>query len=75
MNGSLYQKFIYIYISQLFQDILTYVLMKILFLILLTAVFLAAIAATYFIKKEQDNSIGNKFLRLIRKFDSWQMMR
>ncbi|HWV69923.1 hypothetical protein [Chitinophaga sp.] len=49
--------------------------MKILFLILLTAVFLAAIAATYFIKKEQDNSIGNKFLRLIRKFDSWQMMR
>lgn len=75
MNGSLYQKFIYIYISQLFQDILTYVLMKILFLLLLTAVFLAAIAATYFIKKEQDNSIGNKFLRLIRKFDSWQMMR
>lgn len=75
MNESLYQKFIYIYISQLFQDILTYVLMKILFLILLTAVFLAAIAATYFIKKEQDNSIGNKFLRLIRKFDSWQMMR
>lgn len=75
MNGSLYQKFLYIYISQLFQDILTYVLMKILFLLLLTAVLLAAIAATYFIKKEQDNSIGNKFLRLIRKFDSWQMMR
>ncbi|HEY8956724.1 hypothetical protein [Chitinophaga sp.] len=49
--------------------------MKILFLLLLTAVLLAAIAATYFIKKEQDNSIGNKFLRLIRKFDSWQMMR
>ncbi len=75
VNGSLHQNFIYIYISQLFQDILTYVLMKILFLLLLTAVLLAAIAATYFIKKEQDNSIGNKFLRLIRKFDSWQMMR
>jgi len=75
VNESLYQKFLYIYISQLFQDILTYVLMKILFLLLLTAVLLAAIAATYFIKKEQDNSIGNKFLRLIRKFDSWQMMR
>lgn len=49
--------------------------MKILFLILLTAVFLVALIATYFIKKEEDNSIGNKFLRLIRKFDAWQMMR
>lgn len=75
MNETLYQKYLYIYISQLFEDILTYVPMKILFLILLTAVFLVALVATYFIKKEQDNSIGNKFLRLIRKFDSWQMMR
>ncbi|HEY9261589.1 hypothetical protein [Chitinophaga sp.] len=49
--------------------------MKILFLILLSAVVLVALAATYFIKKEQDNRIGNKFLTLIRKFDSWQMMR
>jgi hypothetical protein len=49
--------------------------MKMLFLLLLSAVFLAALVATYFIKKEQDNRIGNKFLRLIRKFDSWQMMR
>ncbi|MBO9730075.1 MAG: hypothetical protein J7623_15665 [Chitinophaga sp.] len=49
--------------------------MKILFLTLLTVVVLVAFVATYFIKKEQENSIGNKFLRLIRKFDSWQMMR
>ncbi|MBS0032244.1 hypothetical protein ACTJJ0_33675 [Chitinophaga sp. 22321] len=49
--------------------------MKILFLILLSAVLLVALVATYFIKKEQDNRIGNKFLHLLRKFDAWQMMR
>lgn len=49
--------------------------MKILCLILLVAVLFVALTATYFIKKEQENSIGNKFLRLIKKFDAWQMMR
>lgn len=49
--------------------------MKILFLAIITAVVLGAFIATYFIKKEQENNIGNKFLRLIRKFDSWQMLR
>jgi hypothetical protein len=49
--------------------------MKILFLSLITIVILGAIIASYFIKKEQENNIGNKFLRLIRKFDSWQMLR
>ncbi|WP_158563179.1 hypothetical protein [Chitinophaga silvatica] len=49
--------------------------MKILFLIFITAVLLGAIVASYLIKKEQENNIGNKFLRLIRKFDSWQMLR
>ncbi|MFY0254958.1 hypothetical protein ACDQ55_13505 [Chitinophaga sp. 30R24] len=49
--------------------------MKILFLLLLSAVILAALIATYLLKKEQESRIGNKLLQLIRKFDSWQMMR
>lgn len=49
--------------------------MKTLFIILVLMALLAAIIATYVIRREQENNIGNKFLRLIRKFDSWQMMR
>ncbi|NLR80814.1 hypothetical protein FHW36_103374 [Chitinophaga polysaccharea] len=49
--------------------------MKTLCLILLSVLLLVALVATYFIKKEQDNRIGNKFLQLMQKFDSWQMMR
>ncbi|MEC5143798.1 LemA protein [Chitinophaga sp. 180180018-2] len=49
--------------------------MKILFLFLLILIFIGAVIAMYLVKKEQDNRIGNKFLHLIRKFDSWQMMR
>lgn len=49
--------------------------MKTLFIILVLVALLAAIIATYVIRREQENNIGNKFLRLIRKFDSWQMMR
>ncbi|MCW3466811.1 hypothetical protein [Chitinophaga nivalis] len=49
--------------------------MKTLMLILLIAVLLIASMATWFIRKEQENNIGNKFLRLIKKFDAWQMMR
>lgn len=49
--------------------------MKTLFIILVIVAVLAAVIATYIIRREQENNIGNKFLRLIRKFDSWQMMR
>lgn len=49
--------------------------MKTLFIILVLMALLAAVIATYVIRREQENNIGNKFLRLIRKFDSWQMMR
>ncbi|WP_212003478.1 hypothetical protein [Chitinophaga sp. HK235] len=49
--------------------------MKTLFIILFLAVLLAAVIATILIRKEQENNVGNKFLRLIKKFDSWQMMR
>ncbi len=55
--------------------ILTYVLMKTLCLIIFSILLVGAILATWFIKKEQNNRIGNKFLQMIRKFDSWQMMR
>ncbi|MBC9929587.1 hypothetical protein HGH92_00955 [Chitinophaga varians] len=49
--------------------------MKTLFIILVLIALVAAVIATYMIRREQENNIGNKFLRLIRKFDSWQMMR
>ncbi|SKA31704.1 hypothetical protein SAMN04488128_103526 [Chitinophaga eiseniae] len=49
--------------------------MKTLFIILVLMALLAAVIATFVIRREQENNIGNKFLRLIRKFDSWQMMR
>ncbi|NSL87431.1 hypothetical protein [Chitinophaga solisilvae] len=49
--------------------------MKILCLILIVTVLFVAAIATYLIRREQQNNIGNKFLRLIRKFDSWQMLR
>ncbi|QJB30293.1 hypothetical protein HF324_02605 [Chitinophaga oryzae] len=49
--------------------------MKTLFIILILMALLAAVIATFIIRREQENNIGNKFLRLIRKFDSWQMMR
>ncbi|MBC9913297.1 hypothetical protein [Chitinophaga varians] len=49
--------------------------MKTLFIILVLIALIAAVIATYMIRREQENNIGNKFLRLIRKFDSWQMMR
>jgi hypothetical protein len=49
--------------------------MKLLCLILLLCVFVAALIMTYIVKREEQSSIGNKFLKLIRKFDSWQMMR
>lgn len=49
--------------------------MKTLCLILLLCIFAAALVLTYVVKKEQQSNIGNKFLKLIRKFDSWQMMR
>lgn len=77
MGNILYIKVLIIFTThKYFVSILTYVLiMKTLFIILFVTVLIAAFIATYFIRKEQENSIGNKFLRLIRKFDSWQMMR
>ncbi|CAL1517625.1 hypothetical protein [Chitinophaga sp. MM2321] len=49
--------------------------MKTLCLIVLMVMLVAALIATYFIRKEQEQSIGKKFLQLLKKFDSWQMMR
>ncbi|HVI47491.1 MAG TPA: hypothetical protein VM802_21645 [Chitinophaga sp.] len=49
--------------------------MKIICLLLITVVLIVALVATYLIRKEQQNNIGNKFLQLIKKFDSWQMLR
>ncbi|GEM_PF-670210 len=56
-------------------EILTYVLMKTLCLVISLLMIAAAFVATRYIRREQENNVGNKFLRLIRKFDSWQMMR
>ncbi|MFB6457288.1 hypothetical protein ACE38W_18590 [Chitinophaga sp. Hz27] len=49
--------------------------MKTLCLILSLLLIVAAFIASRYIRKEQENNVGNKFLRLIRKFDKWQMMR
>ncbi|RAJ82165.1 hypothetical protein CLV59_104390 [Chitinophaga dinghuensis] len=49
--------------------------MKTLCLIISVCLIAAAYVASRYIRKEQENNVGNKFLRLIRKFDSWQMMR
>ncbi|SHM71704.1 hypothetical protein SAMN05444266_11094 [Chitinophaga jiangningensis] len=49
--------------------------MKTLCLIISLLLIAAAVIATRYIRREQENNVGNKFLRLIRKFDSWQMMR
>ncbi|MBV7531557.1 hypothetical protein [Chitinophaga sp. sic0106] len=49
--------------------------MKTLCLIISLLLIVAAVIATRYIRREQENNVGNKFLRLIRKFDSWQMMR
>jgi hypothetical protein len=51
--------------------------MKTLFFVLLLAMLAAAFVATYFVNKEQRsmNRLSDTFLTLIRKFDSWQMMR
>ncbi|WP_291906280.1 hypothetical protein [Chitinophaga sp. CB10] len=49
--------------------------MKTLCLVISLLMIAAAFVATRYIRREQENNVGNKFLRLIRKFDSWQMMR
>lgn len=51
--------------------------MKTTFLISLTIVLSLALLLTYMVKKEQRSMsrLGNKFIRLLQKFNSWQMMR
>ncbi|MBV8251637.1 MAG: hypothetical protein JO154_03440 [Chitinophaga sp.] len=49
--------------------------MKTLFLIISLTLIAAAYIASRYIRKEQESNVGNKLLQLIRKFDSWQMMR
>ncbi|WP_167017644.1 hypothetical protein [Chitinophaga sp. Cy-1792] len=49
--------------------------MKTLCLILSVLLIGAAFIASRYIRKEEENNVGNKLLRLIRKFDKWQMMR
>lgn len=51
--------------------------MKTICLILLMAVLCIALIATFLVNKEQRSmsKISNTFIKLIRKFDSWQMMR
>lgn len=51
--------------------------MKTLCLLLLMVVLSAALLVTFLVNKEQRSMsrLGNTFTDLIRKFDSWQMMR
>ena len=51
--------------------------MKTLSIILLLIMLVGAILVTYLVKKEQRsmNRLSGRFIDLIRKFDSWQMMR
>ena len=51
--------------------------MKTLFFILLLAMLGAAFVVSYLVSKEQRsmNKLSGTFIRLIQKFDSWQMMR
>ncbi|WP_177230355.1 hypothetical protein [Chitinophaga sp. CF118] len=45
--------------------------------ILLLCVLFVALLLTFLVRKEQRsiNKLSNTFIRLLRKFDSWQMMR
>lgn len=51
--------------------------MKTLFFILVIAMLAAAFVITYLVNKEQRsmNRVSGTFIKLIQKFDSWQMMR
>jgi len=51
--------------------------MKTLCLLLLMVVLSVALLVTFIVNREQRsmNRLGNTFIDLIRKFDSWQMMR
>lgn len=51
--------------------------MKTLFFILVITMLAAALVVTYFVNKEQRsmNRLSDTFIKLIQKFDSWQMMR
>lgn len=51
--------------------------MKTTFFITLLLVLTIALLVTYMVKKEQRsmNHLSNKFIRLLERFNSWQMMR
>lgn len=51
--------------------------MKTTFFITLLSVLTIALLVTYLVKKEQRsmNRLSNTFIRLLQKFNSWQMMR
>jgi flagellar biogenesis protein FliO len=51
--------------------------MKTTFFITLLSVLTIALLATYMVKKEQRsmNRLSSKFIRLLERFNSWQMMR
>lgn len=51
--------------------------MKTLFIIIMIAMLAAAFIVTYLVNKEQRsmNRLSGTFIKLIQKFDSWQMMR
>jgi hypothetical protein len=51
--------------------------MKVTFYITLLCVLSIALLVTYLVKREQRSMsrVGNKFIRLLQKFNSWQMMR
>lgn len=51
--------------------------MKTTFFITLLSVLTVALLVTYLVKKEQRsmNRLSNTFIRLLQKFNSWQMMR
>ncbi|PSL23408.1 hypothetical protein [Chitinophaga ginsengisoli] len=51
--------------------------MKTTFFITLLSVLTIALLVTYLVKKEQRSmsSLSSKFIRLLERFNSWQMMR
>jgi hypothetical protein len=51
--------------------------MKTTFFITLLSVLTVALLVTYMVKKEQRSMsrLSNTFIRLLQKFNSWQMMR
>ncbi|SDG93649.1 hypothetical protein [Chitinophaga filiformis] len=51
--------------------------MKTTFFITSLLVLTIALLVTYLVKKEQSsmNRLSNKFIRLLERFNSWQMMR